>query len=122
MAPTRIYVKPVLDLLAAGVPIRGMAHITGGGIVGNLTRCFPKSCAAAVDTGSWKRPVIFDWLQEQGGVAQDEMWRVFNCGVGFAMVIPRRKAELAMALLKRRRMGAWMIGEVIRGAQDVHFA
>src|SRR3546814_2768395 len=73
MAPTTIYVKPVLKLLDAGIKVRGMSHITGGGITGNLPRAFAKGIAAVVDTQGWKRPAIFDWLQEKGGVEQDEM-------------------------------------------------
>ncbi|AXQ28619.1 phosphoribosylformylglycinamidine cyclo-ligase [Solimonas sp. K1W22B-7] len=122
MAPTSIYVKPVLKLLAGGIDVRGMAHITGGGIVGNLPRCFPKKTAAVVDTQSWTRPEIFDWLQRQGKVEQDEMWRVFNCGVGFAMVVPRLQADKAMAQLRRDRLKPFLMGEIVRGNQDVRFA
>ncbi|HZR38270.1 MAG TPA: phosphoribosylformylglycinamidine cyclo-ligase [Nevskia sp.] len=123
LAPTSIYVKPILKLLEAGVPVRGMAHITGGGITGNLTRCFPKNCAAVVDTRSWTRPQVFDWLQSQGGVEQDEMWRVFNNGVGFVVVVPRLKADETLAALRRQRIAAWMLGEVVKGKNDdVHYA
>ncbi len=122
LAPTAIYVKPVLTLLDAGLPIRGMAHITGGGVVGNLPRCFPKGVGAVIDTASWKRPEVFDWLQAAGKVAQDEMWRVFNCGVGFMMVVPRTRADEALALLKRQRQRAWIAGEITKGAADVRFA
>jgi phosphoribosylformylglycinamidine cyclo-ligase len=122
LAPTTIYVKPILALLAAGVPVAGMAHITGGGITGNLLRAFPKGLTAVVDTRSWKRPAIFDWLQTQGGVAEEEMLRVFNCGVGFALVLPRRRADEAMALLRQHRLKPWMLGEVVKGAADVRYA
>jgi phosphoribosylformylglycinamidine cyclo-ligase len=123
LAPTTIYVKPILKLLGLGLPLRGMAHITGGGISGNLTRCFPKGCAAAVDVSSWKRPAIFDWLQQQGAVEQDEMWRVFNNGVGFVVVVPRLRADETLAALKRQRIAAWMLGEVVKGKNDaVHYA
>ena len=122
LAPTSIYVKPVLKLLASGLDVRGMAHITGGGIVGNLPRCFPKGVGAVVDTSSWKRPAIFDWLQAEGSVEQEEMWRVFNCGVGFAMVLPRRQVDTALQMLKRARLQPWVIGEITRGRRDVRFA
>ena len=123
LAPTNIYVKPILKLLQLGLPLRGMAHITGGGITGNLTRCFPKGCAAAVDVSSWTRPAIFDWLQQQGGVEQDEMWRVFNNGVGFVVVVPRLRADETLAALKKQRIAAWMLGEVVKGKNDaVHYA
>ncbi|HSW11719.1 MAG TPA: phosphoribosylformylglycinamidine cyclo-ligase, partial [Solimonas sp.] len=114
MAPTSIYVKPVLKLLAAGIDVRGMGHITGGGITGNLTRCFPKKTAAVVDTQSWTRPEIFDWLQKQGKVEQDEMWRVFNCGVGFVMVVPRLQADKALAQLRKAKQKPFLMGEVVK--------
>lgn len=122
LAPTQIYVKPVLKLIESGIPVRGMAHITGGGITGNLARCFPKGTAAVVDTASWKRPEIFDWLQAEGSVEAEEMWRVFNCGVGFALVIPRRKVDAALAQLRKSRLKPWVLGEVVKGKQDVRFA
>ena len=123
LAPTTIYVKPILKLLELGLPLRGMAHITGGGITGNLTRAFPKGCAAVVDTASWKRPAVFDWLQQQGGVEPEEMLRVFNNGVGFVVVVPRLKADATLAALKKLRVAAWMLGEVVKGKNDdVHYA
>jgi phosphoribosylformylglycinamidine cyclo-ligase len=122
LAPTQIYVKPVLKLLAQGVDVRGMAHITGGGITGNLPRCFPKGVAAVVDTQGWKRPEVFDWLQKNGQVEQDEMWRVFNCGVGFVMVVPRVQAAEAMASLKKSGAKPFLMGEIVKGKQDVRFA
>src|SRR3546814_18514654 len=97
MAPATIYGKPVLKLLDAGIKVRGMSHITGGGITGNLPRAFAKGIAAVVDTQGWKWPAIFDWLQEKGGVEQAEMWRVFNCGVGFVLIVPRLQADAALA-------------------------
>lgn len=122
LEPTRIYVKPVLKLLEAGVKIRGMAHITGGGITGNLTRAFPKGTAAVVDLDSWRRPAIFDWLQEQGAVDPEEMRRVFNCGVGFVIAVPRLAAAEALSMLRQARMKPWILGEVIKGEQDVRYA
>jgi phosphoribosylformylglycinamidine cyclo-ligase len=119
LAPTTIYVKPVLKALEAKLPIVGMSHITGGGIVGNLPRCFPKGTAAVVDTASWKRPAIFDWLQAKGNVEQDEMWRVFNCGVGFVMVVPRKKVPETLAALKKSK--PFVMGEIVKGKQDVRF-
>jgi len=122
LAPTQIYVKPVLKLIESGIDVRGMAHITGGGVTGNLTRCFPKGVGAVVDTTTWTRPAIFDWLQTEGSVEQDEMWRVFNCGIGFAMVIPRRQVDAALAQLRKAKLKPWVVGEVIKGRQDVRFA
>ncbi|GAC1627443.1 MAG: phosphoribosylformylglycinamidine cyclo-ligase [Nevskia sp.] len=123
MAPTRIYVKPILKLLELGLPLHGMAHITGGGITGNLTRMFPKGTAAVVDLASWTRPAVFSWLQQQGAVEEDEMRRVFNCGVGFAVVVPRVDAAETLAALKASKIKAWMLGEVVKGKpDDVHYA
>lgn len=121
LAPTTIYVRPVLKLLAAGFALRGMAHITGGGITGNLTRMFPKDTAAVVDMASWKRPAVFDWLQAEGAVEEDEMRRVFNCGMGFVMVVPRREADAVVAALRKQKLAAWMCGEVVKGRQDVRY-
>ena len=119
LTPTTIYVKPIRKLLAAGIPVRGMAHITGGGIPGNLPRCFPKNCAAVVEVASWKRPAIFDWLQQKGGVEQDEMRRVFNCGVGFVVIVPRLAVQKTLASLKALR--PFVMGEIVAGKQDVRF-
>lgn len=124
LAPTEIYVKPILKLLADGVPLKGASHITGGGIVGNLPRCFPKGVAAVVDTTSWTRPAVFDWLQQAGNVEQDEMWRVFNCGVGFIAIVPRLKVEAALASLKKSKLKPFVMGEIVKatkGQPDVRF-
>ena len=118
MVPTHIYVKPILALLEQGLPLRGMAHITGGGITGNLTRMFPAGTAAVVDLASWKRPAVFDWLQEKGAVEEDEMRRVFNCGVGFVVVVPRVQADETLAALKREKIRGWILGEVVKGRPD----
>ncbi|TJY61886.1 phosphoribosylformylglycinamidine cyclo-ligase [Sinimarinibacterium sp. CAU 1509] len=122
MTPTQIYVKPVLSLLEQGIPVRGMSHITGGGIPGNLPRCFPEKVGAVIDTASWRQPEIFDWLQQQGRVETDEMRRVFNCGLGFALVVPRLRADEALASLKKSRARPWVLGEITAGNQDVRFA
>ncbi len=122
LKPTNIYVKPVLKLLEQGIKVRGMSHITGGGIPGNLPRCFPKKLGAVVDVASWRQPEIFNWLQQTGGVAQDEMYRVFNCGIGFVIVVQRLQADDAMASLKKSGAKPWFLGEVTKGSQDVRFA
>jgi len=119
LTPTTIYVKPILKLLAQKIPVHGMAHITGGGIPGNLPRCFPKNTGAVVEVASWKRPAIFDWLQQKGGVEPDEMWRVFNCGVGFAVVVPRKQVSKTLSSLKLLK--PFVMGEIVKGRQDVRF-
>ena len=77
--------------------------------------------AAVVDTTSWQRPAVFDWLQEKGDVEQDEMWRVFNCGVGFIAIVPRLEADAALASLKKSKVKAFVMGEIVKGKQDVRF-
>jgi phosphoribosylformylglycinamidine cyclo-ligase len=118
IAPTAIYVKSMLDLIAR-LPVKGMAHITGGGITENLPRVFPAGCAARVETRSWKWPAVFDWLADQGGVAEAEMRRTFNCGVGFVVVVAKAEAERAMAVLAARGEKPWRLGEVVSGSEPV---
>jgi phosphoribosylformylglycinamidine cyclo-ligase len=118
LAPTRIYVKPLLELIAE-LPVKGMAHITGGGITENLPRVLPAGCAAAVEAASWTRPAIFDWLQDEGGVAEAEMRRTFNCGVGFIVVVAPGDAPRALDRLAALR--PWRLGEIVAGAQDVRY-
>src|SRR6185312_4598958 len=100
MEPTRIYVKALLKLLAA-LPVKGLAHITGGGLVGNVPRILPKGTKAVIRGKSWPRPEIFGWLQTAGGVAEGEMFRVFNCGIGMVVCVAPDKAVAAQMLLKR---------------------
>ncbi|MGH8689199.1 MAG: phosphoribosylformylglycinamidine cyclo-ligase [Burkholderiales bacterium] len=119
MAPTRIYVKPVLALLGKR-RVKGMAHITGGGLVGNVPRMLPKGTRAVIDRASWPRPAIFTWLQQQGGVAEDEMYRVFNCGIGLVLAVSPRDAAPAIARLESLGETAYRIGvvEKSRGEPD----
>jgi phosphoribosylformylglycinamidine cyclo-ligase len=111
MEPTRIYVRPVLKL-AAAVPVKGLAHITGGGLVGNVPRILPNGTKAVIEKKKWPRPEIFKWLQQAGKVAEDEMLRVFNCGIGMVIVLAPEKAEAAMMLLKREGELAYEIGRI----------
>ncbi|HKX37357.1 MAG TPA: phosphoribosylformylglycinamidine cyclo-ligase [Burkholderiales bacterium] len=111
MEPTRIYVKPVLKLLAA-VPVKGIAHITGGGLVGNVPRFLPAGTRALIRKAAWPRPEIFKWLQETGNVAEDEMLRVFNCGIGMVLALPRDKVQMATMLLEREGELVYDIGTV----------
>ncbi len=112
LAPTRIYVKPVLALLRE-VEVKGMAHITGGGLVENTHRMFPDTVGARVDRGAWPRPGIFDWLQRAGGVADGEMHRVFNCGIGMILVVAPGDAERALAILTAAGETVHRIGAVV---------
>jgi phosphoribosylformylglycinamidine cyclo-ligase len=111
MAPTRIYVKSILKLLASA-PVKGLAHITGGGLVGNVPRMLPRGTRAVIRAQSWARPELFRWLQAQGGVAEGEMHRVFNCGIGMVVAVAPGDATKVMAQLKRLGEKACPIGVV----------
>jgi phosphoribosylformylglycinamidine cyclo-ligase len=111
MAPTRIYVKPMLALIAA-LPVKGMAHITGGGLTENVPRVLPQNVKAVIAQSSWQRPKLFDWLQSEGQVADSEMHRVFNCGIGMAVIVARENAEQALAMLHAAGEKAVEIGSI----------
>ena len=114
MEPTRIYVKPVLKLLAA-FPVKGLAHITGGGLVGNVPRILPKGTKAVIAKKTWPRPELFNLLQRNGNVAEDEMHRVFNCGIGMVIAVAREHVAAATMLLKREGELAYEIGFIEAG-------
>lgn len=118
LAPTRLYVKPVLELMKK-VPIKAMAHITGGGLPENLPRVLPKGIGARIDGKSWTRPEIFAWLQEQGNIEDREMYRTFNCGLGMVLVVDADKAEQCIAELIGLGEKAWLIGETVGGSDGV---
>ena len=111
LEPTRIYVKPVLKLLEV-VPVKGLAHITGGGITGNLPRILPQGVSARIRKSAWPRPALFQWLQREGNVAEDEMLRVFNCGIGMAVVLAPGDAERAASLLREAGETVYQIGTI----------
>jgi len=111
MEPTRIYVKALLNL-AAAVPVKGLAHITGGGLVGNVPRILPNGTKATLRKASWPRPEIFKWLQQAGNVAEDEMFRVFNCGIGMVIVVSPENVQAAATLLKRDGELVYEIGRI----------
>jgi phosphoribosylformylglycinamidine cyclo-ligase len=115
MTPTAIYVKPLLALRKQ-VAIKGMAHITGGGITGNLPRILGDGLTARLKAGSWQRPPVFDWLQDTGQVADDEMHRVFNCGIGMCVVVAANQVDDALGALKAAGLAAWAIGSIGRAA------
>ncbi|HPF59184.1 MAG TPA: phosphoribosylformylglycinamidine cyclo-ligase [Candidatus Competibacteraceae bacterium] len=114
LMPTRIYVKPVLKLLET-LEVKAIAHITGGGLTENLPRVLPVGVKARIDTQSWLRPAIFQWLQQQGGVIEAEMWRTFNCGVGMMVCVAAEDADQALTVLNEAGETAWAIGEIITG-------
>jgi len=111
LTPTTIYVRPLLALCRE-VTVKGMAHITGGGITGNLPRILGEALSARLQAGSWQRPPVFDWLQAQGAVADDEMHRVFNCGIGMCVVVSADKVDTALGTLKAAGLAAWAIGQI----------
>ncbi len=114
LAPTRIYVKSVLKLLES-VPVKGLAHITGGGLTGNVPRILPQGTRAAIEKASWPRPEVFQWLQRAGNVAEDEMHRVFNCGIGMVAVVAAVDAKRAMENLRASGETVYEIGVIEKG-------
>jgi phosphoribosylformylglycinamidine cyclo-ligase len=111
LAPTRIYVKPVLKLIKR-IAVKGIAHITGGGLLENVPRILPSRLVAELRHDSWVAPPLFDWLKQQGGIAEHEMYRVFNCGIGMALVVGAADAARARALLTRAGETVWAIGTI----------
>jgi phosphoribosylformylglycinamidine cyclo-ligase len=118
LAPTRIYVKSVLALLAE-VPVHGIAHITGGGPSGNIPRVLPAGLEAVIDERRWPNPAVFDWLQQAGHIERDEMHRTFNCGLGMTLCVPAADADRALAILRDRGEQASIVGEVRSGDRGV---
>ena len=117
MAPTEIYVKPLLKLIAE-IDVKGMAHITGGGLVDNVPRVLPESTQAVLHRDSWQLPELFRWLQMKGGVADAEMVRVFNCGIGMVVVVSPAQADAAIKSLTVQGLKAWTVGEIVERPKD----
>ncbi|MBA4143075.1 MAG: phosphoribosylformylglycinamidine cyclo-ligase [Nitrosospira sp.] len=117
MAPTRIYVKPVLGLLKH-LPVKAIAHITGGGLVENIPRILPDGVTAVLKKETWDMPPLFHWLQRQGNVDDGEMHRVFNCGVGMVLVVAAEKADSAVELLRSGGETVWQIGTIRQSAAN----
>jgi len=114
LTPTRIYVKPVLKLLES-VPVKGLAHITGGGLTGNVPRVLPENLRAVIKKAAWPRPEVFQWLQREGGVAESEMAGVFNCGIGMVLVVDRADAKRAADSLRASGETVYEIGAIEKG-------
>jgi len=112
LEPTRIYVKSLLSLMQS-VPVHALAHITGGGLIGNVPRVLPQGLCAEIDTLSWKQPAIFDWLKAQGNVDSVEMHRTFNCGIGMVVCVGAEHAETALSQLRNSGETAQIIGKII---------
>ncbi|MBD8532776.1 MULTISPECIES: phosphoribosylformylglycinamidine cyclo-ligase [unclassified Massilia] len=111
MAPTRLYVKPLLALMAS-MEVKGLVHITGGGLVENIPRVLQDHLTAVLDGSSWTMPPLFQWLQQHGGVADAEMHRVFNCGIGMTVIVSADNADAAMAQLQAAGETVYRIGEI----------
>ena len=117
MAPTEIYVKPLLKLISE-MDVKGMAHITGGGLVDNVPRVLPENTQAVLHRDSWQMPELFRWLQMKGGVADAEMVRVFNCGIGMVVIVAPAQADAAIKSLSAQGLKAWTVGEIVERPRD----
>ncbi len=115
LRPTKLYVKPVLDLLDK-FGIRGIAHITGGGFFENIPRILPAGLSAEIRAGSWRVPELFGKLMRKGDISAKEMFRTFNMGIGMVLVLKKTEADKVIERLKKKhRLKSWVIGEVIKG-------
>ncbi len=115
LAPTRIYVKPILELLKSG-HIDGLAHITGGGLTENIVRVLPSNLSLTIDTRSWRRPAVFNWLQRSGNIDEQDMLRTFNCGIGMVMLARKETVEELISAAAGHDIDCHVIGEVIHGS------
>jgi phosphoribosylformylglycinamidine cyclo-ligase len=121
LEPTRIYVKPLLQLLAQA-EVHALAHITGGGISENLPRVLPQGCAAVVDLEAWSLPPVFQWLRQQGGIADAEMLRTFNCGIGMIVCLPAGQFDAALAELRAAGESPLRLGHIEPGSPSVRYS
>ncbi|NUE94968.1 phosphoribosylformylglycinamidine cyclo-ligase [Gilliamella sp. ESL0232] len=119
LAPTKIYVKSVLDLITQ-VDVHAIAHITGGGFWENIPRVLPDNTQAIINEASWQWPEIFNWLQKAGNVSRHEMYRTFNCGVGLIIALPKQLADQAITLLNNHGEKAWLLGEIKHATSGEH--
>jgi phosphoribosylformylglycinamidine cyclo-ligase len=117
LAPTRIYVKPILNLLRNG-RIDGLAHITGGGLTENIVRILPEGLGIEIDTRAWTQPEVFGWLQENGSITSAEMLRTFNCGIGMVMIVPETEAGNLLKRAIKLDIGCFDIGKVTAAGAD----
>lgn len=124
LRPTKIYVRPVLSLLDhfdKKSAVRGMAHITGGGLADNLERILPSDCRIVIDRSVWETPAIFSWLKGLGGIDREEMFRVFNMGIGFVLVVKPKSVEDVRQRLGKLDIRTWVIGQVESGERKVSY-
>jgi phosphoribosylformylglycinamidine cyclo-ligase len=117
LAPTTIYVSPILALLRQHA-VHGMAHITGGGLVENIIRVVPDGLGIHLDSTAWKLPAVFDWLQREGNVPPWEMWRTFNCGIGYTLIVGAENAASILETLSNLGLRGWNIGTVVKATDE----
>ena len=122
IAPTQIYVKPILEFLASNIEVRSMAHITGGGLPENLPRCLNEHQSVEIKLDSWTIPPIFNWLAEAGKVEREAMFNTFNMGVGFVVIVPSSQADAALTWFKNKGITASQIGEIKSGNGTLSFS
>jgi phosphoribosylformylglycinamidine cyclo-ligase len=118
LRPTKIYCSAILEVLKS-VPLKSMAHITGGGFYDNIPRVIPQGLAVRVEKGSWPVPAVFRRIEAKGRIGEREMFRTFNMGIGMAVVVSPRHAELALGLFSRLGQRAWVIGDIVKGKREV---
>ena len=118
LMPTRIYVKPVLELLQK-TNVKALAHITGGGLLENVPRVLPGDVKAIIDTGTWCIPPVFNWIQQKGGIENEEMFRTFNCGVGMIICVNTKDQKIVLECLAKSGETAWIIGRIDKGEKDL---
>jgi phosphoribosylformylglycinamidine cyclo-ligase len=116
LAPTRIYVKPMLALMRT-IPVKGIAHITGGGLLENVPRILAPHLAAVLQRAAWPRPPLFDWLKREGAIDEHELHRVFNCGIGMVAVVAQADADAAVEQLRGAGQSAWIVGRIVPRAE-----
>jgi phosphoribosylformylglycinamidine cyclo-ligase len=124
LEPTRIYVRPILDVLKqfpAQAVVHGLAHITGGGLRDNLERILPENCQLILRRGSWARPPVFDWLERLGNIARDELDHVFNMGIGFVLIVTPDAVDGIRQQLAAAGLRSWPIGEAGTGPRGVEY-
>ena len=117
LAPTKIYVRSILSLMKS-LPVHALAHITGGGIPGNLNRVLPDDCHAVLNESAWQWPEVFSWMMNTANIERDEMYRTFNCGVGMILAVAEENAEQAIEHLNEAGESAFLIGEIKAGSSD----
>ena len=116
LTPTQLYGGLVKTLLDAGTPVHGMAHITGGGLPENLPRCLPEDLRASVDSSSWTRPAIYDWLKSYGNIPERDLWHTFNLGIGYCLIVPEEAVPMAEKACESEGIQAWAIGRIERSS------